>query len=83
LYYSIFILTFVLFLELEKTQKSIIKKKKKSDKDDESDDDNVTEANISHQKVLDWPAGNKTDSEHKVPPKKHRKGFQKKQNAQL
>lgn len=75
------------FLGLEKTQKSLNKNKKKKKKksgevDDDDDDDNNAE--MSKQKVLDWPVENlnniKTQSDQ---PKKYRKGFQKKQNAQL
>lgn len=75
-------------LGLEKTQKSLSKKKKKKnsneDKDSETDEDNDDQANVSKQKVLDWPVGITNGSKkHSAPAKKHRKGFQKKQNAQL
>lgn len=76
----------ICFEGLEKKQNSIHKKKNKSQKDDDSDDaDNVDEVELkmSNQKVLDWPVGNTSDSKHRAPSKKHTKGFQKKQNAQL
>lgn len=60
------------------------KKKKKSNKDDGTDDDDDGEYDISNEKVLNWPVGNTNNSEvRNAPPKKHRKGCQKKQNAQL
>lgn len=71
---------------LEKTQKSIKKKKKRSDKDDDSeDDDDANEADMSNKKVIDWPVGNtkSKDETRGTSKKKHRKGFQKKQNALL
>lgn len=64
-------------LELEKSfQKN---KKKKS-----VEGIDVNDELLSHLKVLDWPDKNpKTVATQSGPPKKHRKGFQKKQNAQL
>lgn len=61
------------------------KKKKKSKRDDDDDDsDDNEEIDISKQKVLDWPSGNNSSEIiNHIAPKKHRKGFQKKQNAQL
>lgn len=74
----------MIFLGLENTQKKMSKIKKKSQKDDNNDDDeNNIEANISNQKVLNWSVRNTIDSKHKIPIKKHTKGFQKKQNTQL
>lgn len=59
--------------------------KRKSQKDDaDSDDDkNNIEVNISNQKVLNWSVGNTISGKHKIAAKKHKKGFQKKHNAQL
>lgn len=56
-----------------------------SNKDDDSDDDDdVNETDISNKKVIDWPMGNtKSKDETRTPAKKHRKGYQKKQNAIL
>lgn len=62
------------------------KKKNKSNTNEGTDDDDDDEGgyDMSNEKVLNWPVGNKNNSEvHSVPPKKHRKGCQKKQNAQL
>lgn len=71
---------------LEKTQKSLQKKKKKSNKDDDSDNSDdgneMNEVDMSNQKVLNWPVG-KANGTRNVRPKKHKKGFQKKQNALL
>lgn len=64
------------------------KKNNKSDKslsdnsDDDDDDDN--DLNANNQKVLDWPVGKSNNRETQgVPAKKHRKGHQKKRNAQM
>lgn len=70
-------------LGLEKTQKSLSKKKRKSKKDDDDESDDNEEIDISKQKVLDWPSGNNSSGTSNNAPKKYRKGFQKKQNAQL
>lgn len=70
------------------TQKKLKKRKKKSDNDDHSDDvdndDNEhDDVEMSNQKVLDWPVGKTNINQRGAPAKKHRKGCQKKQNAQL
>uniref|UniRef100_A0A2S2PGJ7 Uncharacterized protein n=1 Tax=Schizaphis graminum TaxID=13262 RepID=A0A2S2PGJ7_SCHGA len=77
-----------LIKKLGVTQKKLKKRKKKSNNDNDSDDDdsdnNDDDVEMSNQKVLDWPVGNTNNSDTKIAPvKKHRKGFQKKQNAQL
>jgi len=76
------------FQELEKTSKRINKtKKKKSNKNRDDDDDSDDEAaDMSKQRVLDWPVGNTTNgnaTQKTIATKKHGKGYQKKQNAQL
>lgn len=60
------------------------KKKKSSEDNDDNDDEDDNDEQMSHQKVLDWPDKNlnKVDT-LSGPPKKYRKGFHKKQNAQL
>ncbi|XP_025196754.1 uncharacterized protein LOC112595674 [Melanaphis sacchari] len=77
-----------LIKKLGVTQKKLKKKKKKSNDDDsdneDNDDDDNGDIEMSNQKVLDWPVGITNNSDTRVAPvKKHRKGFQKKQNAQL
>lgn len=73
-------------IELGATDKKLKKRKKKSNNDDDSDDDNDDhdDVEMSNQKVLDWPVGKTNNTEMRsIPAKKHRKGCQKKQNAQL
>jgi len=85
--YSIFlkIITLTFYPELGVTQKKLNKRKKKSNDNDDSDDDNDhSDVEMSNQKVLDWPVGKTNNSNPRgAPVKKHRKGCQKKQNAQL
>jgi len=83
---SLFLFSFYIYFQgLEKTSKHINKtKKKKSKKNHDGDDDDDSDdevVDMSKQKVLDWPVGNTTQKTVAI--KKHRKGYQKKQNAQL
>lgn len=75
-----------LIKKLGVTQKKLKKRKKKSNNDDDSDsdDDDHGDIEMSNQKVLDWPVEKTNNSDTRIAPvKKHRKGCQKKQNAQL
>ncbi|XP_022171120.1 uncharacterized protein LOC111034288 [Myzus persicae] len=75
-----------LIKKLGVAQEKLKKRKKKSNKNDESDDDddNHGDVEMSNQKVLDWPVGRTNNGDKQIAPvKKHRKGCQKKQNAQL
>ncbi|CAH1709382.1 uncharacterized protein LOC114126254 [Aphis gossypii] len=73
-----------LIKKLGVTQKKLKKRKKKSNNDDDSDSDDCGDIEMSNQKVLNWPVEKTNNSDTRIAPvKKHRKGFQKKQNAQL
>lgn len=76
----------IYFQGLEKTRNSLNKnKKKKSNKNHDGDEDNDNDdesVDMSKQRVLDWPVG-KTAQRMVGVAKKHKKGYQKKQNAQL
>lgn len=86
-FFKFIVQKFFFFSGLEKTQKSISKKKKKSCKDDNSDDDDDDdkdcEVGAINKRELYWPTPTINYSEHRKPLKKHGKGYQKKQNAQL
>lgn len=79
--------TYSFVLGLENTQKKLSKNRKKKRSnivENDDDDDNDDQVNISKQKVLNWPVGSTNNNEiRSAPAKKHRKGYQKKQNAQL
>jgi len=78
------IITLAFYPELGVTQKKLKKRKKKSnDNDDSDDDDEHSDVEMSNQKVMDWPVEKTNSNPRGAPIKKHRKGCQKKQNAQL
>lgn len=75
-----------LIKKLGMTQKKLNKRKKKSNNDDDGDNDNNDQDDVemSNQRVLNWPVGKTNNNNIRgASNRKHRKGYQKKQNAQL